>query len=120
MLRFGNAPHLECSTRGDRRFSAFVARPASLRGLSIEEAYQTSKILADGTRPRTWREGKGKKAVNAPELAHLYDRWWLEWVTQENLLPLLQAATGLQDTFGQPGHLCQAEVLWRIRNGLLR
>ena len=120
MLRFGTAPYLECSTRGDRRFSAFVARPTSLRGRSIEEAYQTSKILADGTRPATWREGKGKRATNALELASLYDAWWLEYITENNLLPTLRSASGLCDTFGQPGHLCQAEVLWRIRNGQLR
>jgi hypothetical protein len=37
---------------------------------------------------------------------------------EQNLLPVLIAATGLSDMFGKPGSVCQAEVLWEIRNAL--
>ena len=40
MLSVGSPPFLECSSRGDVRFSSFYARPKSLNGSSIEEAYQ--------------------------------------------------------------------------------
>lgn len=117
MLTRGSAPFLECSTHGDRRFSAFVARPRSLGGRSIEEAYQGMKILPDGRTGLDWRTAKGKPCINKAECIAAYDRWWLEWVREQNLLPVLLAAPGLSDKFGREGSVCQAEVLWRIRNG---
>lgn len=116
MLRFGSPPYLECSGRGDRRFSAFYARPRSLNGRSIEEAYQASKVFEGGVTGLSWRIAKGLRATNAAECASLYRRWWEEWVREQNLLPVLKAASGLSDMFGQSGHVCQAEVLWEIRN----
>lgn len=120
MMKLGQAPYLECSTRGDRRLSAFVATPQSLGGKTIEVAYQAMKILEDGRTGLWWKEAKGKRAVNQAECSKAYDLWWLEWVRQENLLPILQAARGLSDMFGKAGSVCQAEVLWRIRNGELK
>jgi hypothetical protein len=117
MLRFGIAPYLECSSAGDVRFSAFYARPRSLKGQSIEEAYQAAKVFADGSTGLIWRQAKGRHAVNQEECAALYERLWFEWVREQELLPVLLAATGLSDRFGQEGHVCQAEVLWRLRNG---
>lgn len=120
MMQRGSAPFLECSTHGDKRFSAFCARPSSLGGRSIEEAYQGMKILADGRTNLSWREAKGQKAINMPACIAAYDRWWLEWVTEQQLLPTLLAQSGLQDKFGKEGSVCQADVLWRIRNGQLK
>lgn len=117
MIRHGEAPYLECSTRGDRRFSAFGAK---VYGTTIEELYQLSKLFADGTSPTHWREGKGRHAVNAEELAELYEMLWRAYFDQHRyLLPVLAEASGLSDMFGQKGHVCQATVLWKIRNELL-
>jgi hypothetical protein len=116
MLRRGSPPFLECSTRGDRRFSAFCARPRSLGGRSIEEAYQAMKILPDGRTGLSWREAKGRRAVNHLECIAAYERWWAEWVIEQSLLPVLHSASGLSDMFGREGSVCQADVLWRIRN----
>lgn len=116
MLRRGSPPFLECSTRGDKRFSAFCARPRSLNGRSIEEAYQAMKIFADGTTGLDWRSAKGRPATNATECATAYARWWEEWVAEQNLLPVLKAASGLSDMFGREGSVCQAAILWDIRN----
>ena len=115
MLRFGKPPYLECSSRGDKRFSAFTAIPLSLCGRSIEEAYQAAKVFEDGSTGLHWRQAKGRKAINMEQVAKLYHEWWVEWVLQMNLLPVLEQATGLSDMFGQAGHVCQAEVLWRIK-----
>ena len=117
MLRFGQAPFLECSSKGDKRFSAFYAR---VNGQSIEVQYQAAKVFDDGATGLTWRQAKGRKAVNMAECAALYDQLWLQYIRENpHLLQKLRAASGLSDIFGQAGHCCQAEVLWRIRNGEL-
>jgi hypothetical protein len=118
MIKFGKAPYLECSTRGDRRFSAFCARPKSLGGWSIEEAYQAMKVFGDGTTGLSWREAKGRYPINMDECKAAYDRWWTEWVDEQGLLPVLRRASGLSDMFGKPGSVCQAEVLWRLRGSV--
>lgn len=114
MIRVGKAPYIECSSRGDQRFSAFHARPKSLYGFSIEEAYQFMKVLPDGRTKLSWREAKGKRAVNHDECMLAYYDWWLEWIEQENLMPVLKAASGLSDMFGKTGSVCQAQVLWEL------
>lgn len=115
MVKHGNAPFLECSSRGDKRFSAFYARPESLKGKSIEEAYQAMKVFEDGATGLHWRQAKGRRAVNAAECASAYERWWREWVKEQGLLDVLKKASGLSDMFGRPGGVCQATVLWKIR-----
>lgn len=116
MTRFGSSPFLECSSKGDRRFSAFFARPRSLQGRSIEEAYQAMKIFPDGRTGLSWREAKGQQATNISACRSAYDLWWREWVKQQHLRSILSHASGLSDIFGQPGCTNQAETLWNIRN----
>lgn len=115
MIRHGKAPFLECSSRGDKRFSAFFAR---VDGRTIEEQYQAAKVFADGSTGLPWRQAKGRQAVNQKEVAALYARLWDCYIEQhKELLAVLKKASGLSDMFGQPGHVCQATELWRIRNG---
>lgn len=118
MIKHGDPPFLECSSKGDKRFSAFFARPKSLNGKSIEEAYQAMKVFGDGETGLSWREAKSRMALNQGACETAYNLWWKEWVSEQGLLPILKAATGLCDTFGQPGHVCQATVLWDIRGGI--
>ena len=116
MIRHGAAPYLECSSHGDQRFSAFRARIRARGGRSIEEIYQAAKVFADGTTGLSWREAKGRTAVNMDEVRALYGRLWDEYVAENPaLLGVLTAASGLSDKFGQAGHACQATELWRIR-----
>jgi hypothetical protein len=118
MIRHGVAPFLECSSRGDKRFSAFYARIAA-RGMSIEELYQGAKVFADGSTGHSWRTAKGRRAVNHVACVALYARLWDEYIAENlHLLPVLRAASGLSDVFGQPGSCCQATELWRIRGAL--
>ena len=117
MIRHGKEPFLECSSVGDRRFSAFYARPARRGGRSIEELYQAAKRFEDGRTGLSWREAKGRKAVNQEECDALYAALWDEYIADNPyLLEILQAASGLSDKFGKPGSRCQATELWRIRN----
>jgi hypothetical protein len=275
MLRFGHPPYLECSSRGDKRFSAFYAKPSSGNGKSIEELYQASKkfrfalweneiktelrgadlplmeerldlsslrddkhpyrnkdiekfsrcnkliargsessstalyaktvdsskvnqtdykssdvvgISAEGNRNdaiapdfiliqlamdagviiitddrqnrerpyntgerrvadfletngyreiadgggvwfptyclgsgRSIKYAKGKHPINYSEVQKYYENLWREYINEHpELLAVLQNATGLSDIFGQPGCVCQAEVLWKIRNESLQ
>lgn len=115
MIRHGVAPFLECSSKGDRRFSAFYAR---VNGHSIEDQYQAAKVFGDGSTGLDWRAAKGRQAVNQEEAALLYSRLWDQYIAEHpDLLQILKGASGLSDIFGQPGRVCQATELWRIRNG---
>lgn len=116
MIRHGVAPYLECSTRGDRRFSAFCARVERYDGRSIESIYQGMKVFEDGSSNLDWRSAKGKTAVNQAECAAWYSHLWDQYIFENpDLLSVLRAASGLSDMFGQHGHCCQATELWRIR-----
>jgi hypothetical protein len=119
MIAHGQPPYLECSSAGDRRFSAFHAK---VRGVSIEAHYQAYKEFR-GPFGRivtglSWREAKGRRPLNAEACARWYATLWDQYIAEHpGLLLVLRAASGLSDKFGQPGHVCQATELWRIRNG---
>jgi hypothetical protein len=112
------APYLECSSKGDKRFSAFYAK---LGDKTIEELYQSFKILEDGRTGLSIKEAKGKKAVNQKEASRYYLDLWISYMMgHPELHSVLIEATGLSDIFGQPKHECQATVLWHIRTELIR
>lgn len=119
MIRHGYPPYLECSSRGDKRFSAFYAR---VNGLTIESIYQSSKVFEGDSvgwdTNTNWIANKGKPCINQEEVRQLYSQLWDRYIAENpHLLDVLKAATGLSDMFGQTGHACQATELWRIRNG---
>ena len=117
MIKRGQAPFLECSSKGDKRFSAFYAK---VDGRSIEDQYQKAKVLEDGRTGLTWREAKGKRAINNAEVRALYERLWERYIEENpDLLDVLLEATGLSDVFGEEGHACQATSLWNIRKKAL-
>lgn len=122
MIRIGEPPYLECSTRGDKRFSPFYARPSCLKGFSIEDAYHAMKVFDDGTTGLDWRVAKEKKraghlVMNQEECNELYSLLWSAYMRENpHLLDVVRSASGLSDMFGQLGGPCQALELWRIRN----
>lgn len=69
----------ELSTRGDKRFSALVARLAD--GRTIEEAYQ---LDVKGYRQfgNDWRLGKGKAPLRNMDLWAEYLALWRQWVKE--------------------------------------
>ncbi len=123
MVTRGEAPFLECSTKGDTRFSPFYARPSCLGGHSIEDAYHAAKVFEDGTTGLGWRAAKeyrlaGHTIVNQDELNEMYAVLWDAYIDENpELLDVLKTATGLSDMFGREPGPCQAIELWRIRNG---
>ena len=121
MIKLGEAPFLECSSKGDNRFSAFYARVEhNGRIASIEVHYHAAKVFKDqrtGIETSSWREAKGKSPVNYAYVSDLYSKLWDQYIgNHPELLVVLKRATGLSDIFGQPGRVCQAVELWRIRN----
>jgi hypothetical protein len=117
VIEHGEAPFLECSSKGDKRFSAFFARIRGRNNQRIEDIYQAAKILEDGRTGLSWKDAKGKPAVNAKEVSELYSQLWDEYMAENpELLAVLREYSGLRDVFGQAGHACQATELWRIRN----
>lgn len=117
MIRHGVPPFLECSSRGDKRFSALFAKVKMLGNLTIEHTYQAFKVLPDGTSGNPIEKAKGLPAQNAELASKLYKALWVIYIIKENphLIPVLTQAFGLSDTFGQRGHCCQATELWYIR-----
>ena len=114
MIKHGVAPFLECSSRGDKRFSAFYAK---VDGKSIEELYQSHKIFEGNVTGLSWKKAKGRKAINQEQCNFFYSYLWDKYIdNNSHLLLVLKQATGLSDMFGQKGHCCQATELWRIRN----
>lgn len=118
MIKVGNEPYLECSSRGDKRFSAFYARIKSLGNKSIEELYQAKKVFSDGTTGLTWREAKGKRAINMPEVAKYYEDLWRIYLNENpELIDVLKKYNGFSDMFGRQGCQCQAVTLFKIVKG---
>jgi hypothetical protein len=121
VVKHGVAPFLECSSRGDKRFSAFYARLRPYGGKCIEEIYQAAKVFDDGETGLTPKLAKEKqktcKVVNLSEVRVLYSKLWGMYIDRDPiLLEVLVNASGLSDMFGQEGHVCQATELFRIRN----
>lgn len=114
MIKIGNSPYLECSSYGDKRFSAFYARIKRFNNRSIEEIYQASKIFPDGSRGLSIKEVKGKKAINMNEVAILYDRlWWIYLKENPELIEVLKKYNGYSDVFGKEGCQCQAKSIYK-------
>ena len=122
MLRFGEAPFLECSSKGDKRFSAFHARLRGRNNQSIEALYQAMKIFDDGSMGLSWKDAKGKVAVNMPQCREYYSQLWDEYFLENpDLIVEIHKWSGMSDVFGQPGHACQAEEIYRVKSiGLCR
>ncbi|BCG50181.1 hypothetical protein [Ralstonia phage RP13] len=119
MIRHGNPPYLECSSRGDIRFSAFYARIKARGSKTIEEIYQAAKIFPDGSTSLDIKAAKGRLPVNVQECAELYSKLWDEYLNENpHLAVTIFNASGVSDKFGQVGHQCQATEIWRIRNYL--
>lgn len=110
---------LECSSRGDKRFSAFYAN-VEINGVSnsIETWYQMAKRNVEGDIP-----GKGRPVayminpftdnkLPATELTNFYYTLWLRYFKQNpNLLKYAQEFDSFTDMFRGKCKNCQADVI---------
>lgn len=116
MIKIGNAPFLECSSRGDKRFSAFYARIKRFNNKSIEELYQSAKKFPDGSKGMM---AKGKKAINMDEVTILYAKLWRIYFEENpHLLEYAKKYNGFSDMFGRKGCNCQAIEIYKIVKGV--
>lgn len=114
----------ECSTRGDKRFSALVA--AMPDGRTIEMWYQCD-IKGYDLGGTNWKLGKNKPPVfgfNREQQAQLYLSLWRLWTIQNGelvhelaeLARQPQYKNGLSDMFARGNPINQANALVTIIN----
>lgn len=111
---------LECSSRGDRRFSALFAN-VTIKGKtqSIEVWYQNAKRTADGK-----RAGKGKTfdhivcpftgdKLPAGEASNLYKGLWITYLSKNpDLVAYAEGFDSFHDMFRRENTVnCQADVI---------
>lgn len=111
---------LECSSRGDRRFSALYARIEVFgRCATIEEHYQMAKRFP--WKPLTWREAKGRRPTHleiggrvfpVSYLTAWYALLWLLYLdAHPELVGHARRFDGFCDSFAGPGRNSQAEMV---------
>lgn len=114
MTRWARYGGYECSTRGDRRFSALYARMPD--GRTIEEHYQCD---VKGYQPggRDWRLGKGKPGLRPGiDLWAEYLALWRVWARNHpTVLEELRQHPLLSDSFAKTP-INQAHALSEILN----
>jgi len=119
MITFGSGKILECSSRGDKRFSAFYARIKGRNNKTIEELYQAFKLFPGMIQGLPIKEAKGRHPINMDACRVFYRQLWDEYIKENpDLLDVIKQYDGFSDIFGQKGHVCQAEEIYRIKQSL--
>lgn len=113
---------LECSSKGDKRFSAFFAYVEIFgKNNSIENHYQLCKRFGDKV-PKGWRDAKGKKATHfvlkgfeydVKYLSGWYDLLWLKYLDKNpELVEFAKQYDDFNDIFkGKNTINCQADSI---------
>lgn len=115
MVVFGTDPILECSSKGDKRFSAFYACIKRRNNQSIETLYQGFKLFPGMIQGLSIKEAKGKQPINIAACREFYSILWDEFFKENpSLLTVIRDYNGFSDIFGQIGRACQAEEIYRI------
>ena len=107
----------ECSSAGDRRFSALCATLTD--GRTIEEAYQLD-VKGYRRHGNDWRLGKGRRPLHRVDLWQSYLALWQRWADQNpELMAELVRRTAqyriLTDRFAS-GPISQARALAQVLN----
>jgi hypothetical protein len=113
---------LECSSKGDTRFSAFYAR-VKIYGIedSIENHYQLAKRFGDVV-PKTWKDAKGKTPthmhlnghdMDVKYLSPFYKLMWVKYLDEHpELVRYANGFDDFNDIFKSKNSVnCQADVI---------
>ncbi|MFC6455943.1 DUF6977 family protein [Paenibacillus vulneris] len=112
---------LECSSKGDKRFSAFYAKVKTWNKLdSIENHYQLCKRFGD-FKPSSWKDAKGKqpthielngKQYNLMYLSQWYKMLWVKYLDDNpELVEYAKGFDDFNDIFKGKSLNCQADVV---------
>lgn len=113
---------LECSSKGDKRFSAFYAKVSAFGKYdSIENHYQLCKRFGDEA-PKTWKDAKGKQPTHielngvkydVQYLSMWYDLLWLKYLdAHPDLVEHASQFDDFNDIFkGKNSVNCQADSI---------
>lgn len=120
---------LECSSAGDKRFSAFYAK-ITLCGVydSIENHYQLSKRWTDEPAPKTWRDAKGrlpdyfvvgtKVYDDVWKIKDFYYALWFRYLDENpDLVRFLRQYDHFTDRFATRGGVSQADAISAYLHG---
>lgn len=116
MIKIGNEPFLECSTKGDKRFSTLYARLKCAGNRSIEEImYLASKIFPDDSTGLSPKPAKGRQTIHMKFCAKVYEQAWQKYFEENpELLEYASNFNGFSDIFGQPKYQSQAIEIYKI------
>lgn len=118
---------LECSSKGDTRFSAFYAKIKIFGKYdSIENHYQLSKRFGEEI-PKTWRDAKGKipthlhingKDIDIEYTVAWYDLLWVAYFKENPyLITVINKYDKFNDTFkGKKSIVCQADSIKKFKD----
>lgn len=112
---------LECSSKGDKRFSAFYAKVTAFgRFDSIESHYQLSKRFGEFV-PLSWSDAKGKspthielngRCYNLEMLSQWYKLLWVRYLDNNpQLVEYASQFDEFNDIFKGKSINCQADVV---------
>ncbi|KAF6620517.1 hypothetical protein HFE03_07650 [Paenibacillus sp. EKM102P] len=112
---------LECSSKGDKRFSAFYAKVRAWgRFNSIENHYQMCKRFGD-YKPSNWKDAKGKqpthielngKQYDLNYLSQWYKMLWVNYLDNHpDLVRYAEEFDDFNDIFKGKSLNCQADVI---------
>lgn len=120
---------LECSSKGDKRYSAFYAKIKLFSKYdSIENHYQLCKRIGDFV-PTTWRDVKGKKPthihINGKDYdlkytVAFYELMWVKYLNEHlDLVEYAKQFDDFHDMFKSKNAIvCQADVIRDyVKNG---
>lgn len=114
---------LECSSKGDKRFSALYAK-VTFYGVydTIENHYQLAKRFGDG-KPKTWKDAKGKKPthlcinnrwnIDIKYSRGFYDLLWVKYFEENpDLAQYVSNFDEFSDMFkSKDAFVCQADSI---------
>ena len=112
---------LECSSKGDKRYSAFYAKTTVFgKNDSIENHHQLSKRFGNSV-PSTWRDSKGKKAthfninskdIDVKHLSSFYKLLWCKYLDEHpELVQYAKQFDDYSDMFKGSSVNCQADAI---------
>lgn len=114
---------LECSSRGDIRFSALYAKvKIGNKYDSIENHYQLAKRFSNGMIPTNWKQCKGKKpthfvigkmTIPLEKSVEFYDNLWYKYLDDNpSLVEVLAQYDDFSDMFNSKNaYVCQADSI---------